>query len=72
MCICTCAQALNQALLCAQLEWNHTLTLHTRSRKFPSKLAHAETTRVLAGLAAIVRGEGNPFKEKVKVTASAH
>ena len=49
-----------------QLEWNHTLTLHMRSRTFPSRLAHAETTRVLAGLAAIARGEPNPFKQESK------
>ncbi|KAK9803696.1 hypothetical protein WJX73_002056 [Symbiochloris irregularis] len=47
-----------------QLEWDHTITLHMRSRKFPTRLAHAEVTRVLTGLAAIWRGEPNPFATK--------
>ena len=38
-----------------QLELQHFLTLHLRSRKFPSTAAHMETVRVLAHLAEQLR-----------------
>lgn len=41
-----------------QLELQHFLTLHLRSRKFPSTAAHMETVRVLAHLAEQL-GSGN-------------
>ncbi len=36
---------------CAQVELAHTLTLHLRSRTFPSRRAHASTVCLLADLA---------------------
>ena len=46
---------LSQRLLeggeCAQVELAHTLTLHLRSRTFPTRRAHASTVRLLADLA---------------------
>ena len=36
---------------CAQVELAHTLTLHLRSRTFPTRRAHASTVRLLADLA---------------------
>ena len=42
--------------MCMQLEVEHLLTLHMRSRKFPSKAAHAEVNRILAALADLAFG----------------
>jgi len=39
-----------------QLELDHFLTLHLRSRKFPSISAYIETVRVLAALSSRVAG----------------
>ncbi|KAK9803733.1 hypothetical protein WJX73_008989 [Symbiochloris irregularis] len=50
-----------------ELEWDHTLTLHMRSRWFPTHMAHAEVMRVLVGLAAIWKGDPNPFEAKAQV-----
>ena len=37
-----------------QLELDHFLTLHMRSRKFPSRAAHKEISRILAALTDLV------------------
>ena len=42
-----------------QLELEHFLTLHLRSRKFPSTRAHMETVRVLAHLAEQLRSRNS-------------
>ena len=43
-----------------QVELGHTLTLHLRSRTFPSREAHARTTRLLAALADRAAGRTPP------------
>lgn len=42
-------------MACVQLELEHFLTLHLRSRKFPSTAAYKETVRVLGHLADQIR-----------------
>lgn len=44
----------------AQLELDRFLTLHLRSRKFPSIAAYIETVRVLAALSDRVAGRASP------------
>lgn len=44
----------------AQLELDRFLTLHLRSRKFPSIAAYIETVRVLAALSDRVTGRPSP------------
>lgn len=46
-----------------QLEWNHTVSLHMRSRMFPSRTAHAELSRVFTALADMALGQLNPFEQ---------
>ncbi len=51
-----------------QLELEHFLTLHLRSRKFPSTAAYAETVRVLGRLVDQIRtGSPPPTSSQVRV-----
>ena len=55
MSTCCVPGATGQGVKCllphVQVELEHTLTLHLRSRTIPSREAHARTTRLLAALA---------------------
>ena len=54
-----------------QLELEHFLTLHLRSRKFPSTAAYMETVRVLARLADQIRtGSPSPATQQVGINPS--
>lgn len=50
-----------------QLELDRFLTLHLRSRKFPSIAAYIETVRVLAELSDRVAGRPSPRLPRPKV-----
>ena len=54
-----------------QLELEHFLTLHLRSRKFPSTAAYMETVRVLGRLMDQIRaGSPPPTSKQVRIPKS--
>ncbi len=55
----------------AQLELEHMMTLHLRSRKFPSVAAFVETVRVLAALSDRVAGRKSPPPQRPGVSSAA-
>ena len=56
-----------ECLIVRQLELDRFLTLHLRSRKFPSIAAYIETVRVLAELSDRVAGRPSPRLTRPKV-----
>ena len=56
-----------------QLELEHFLTLHLRSRKFPSAAAYTETVQVLGRLEDYIRNNSQPGpSQQVFVIYSQH
>jgi hypothetical protein len=49
-----------EKIVCVQLELDHMMSLHLRSRMFPSKAALTETVRVLAALSDRIVGRKSP------------